>query len=1049
MSFQGDVGGIGLADLLQSLARGRDGVLSLLDKRGLQATLGFQDGQLHYLPEPDEDPEIWRARARSAWVKDPDTRIDSLRMTEIARAHRIENLYRLLDSSSVHFRFAPGPLPERSTGAAISQGETGMERDGPRRDAIYVQSVPVEAMLLEYARLKDELQSSGVEWPEVEDAVLVGLDSNTPSKSLERFWEQCDGSSTVGEIADRLALPLRQVQITAVSELQRGAARLAAHEELLSMVQYETGAGHVGRAAARLRAWVLCAPYGPMPTTEAEILRGEWEAARLQPVLRELATPVLRVVLRRFDCALGNPQFALEHWDEFARVRRDDRICQTRLVHLQAIASADPNVPAIRDLLAMSRTFLEGKRRFAAAALLRIAAARAPESTNVCLELATQMLAAGIGLEAGPWILEAANTLLEEGNAEKALPALKEYVALDPGNREARRLLGRARTNVVQKTLVKRNSLVAIAVLVAVSVGAVVQYRSQAEFDQKLEAVQARLDDPREALRILDAMFPGEAAARVGELRKTLVEKRRIADQAGRTAWMDRYREAQLECTLGDPVLGLKRTLEMPPPPELGPEEERLPLLSDLFNGLTARIETAFASLAPKIDESPEQQNSEARIVQLLTELREVVRDVQTKPEIAELVKRFDAFQARLDVRIETRRSERTARLKKENLAQQDMLIGAARAHASAGDYERALEHYRELLAKDETGKLAPLLQREIELVRKKGQAVSRAIELAREGQHTEAHELLVGTLKDEAATRPLPWKVESIPAGARAKLPDGSERVTPFTLQTVWDEPVELTLELAGTEPSRIQVLHPSDQLVKLSRIADRAWKRGGRIEALPISVGDDHIVCDRDGHLARLSKGSATVWSHDLQSLGGISHAPVFLPELPGHLLVSTEDGEAWIVDVATGTLEGPWNYGKPPVRGPEVTGTGVRVSYRDGATFEWTNRLKPEQVADAATAPPQEELTSSQPESHAGMSVLRRRSSSASVLESPWSPLAVEVEDGLYTVFDTTTHKPLFLARREGDWTYVAWEAPSARASNGRLWISDGRGLRSFAP
>ena len=52
MSFQGDVGGIGLADLLQSLARGREGVLSLLGKDGVCSTLGIQNGLLHLLPEP-------------------------------------------------------------------------------------------------------------------------------------------------------------------------------------------------------------------------------------------------------------------------------------------------------------------------------------------------------------------------------------------------------------------------------------------------------------------------------------------------------------------------------------------------------------------------------------------------------------------------------------------------------------------------------------------------------------------------------------------------------------------------------------------------------------------------------------------------------------------------------------------------------------------------------------------------------------------------------------------------------------------------------------
>ena len=336
MSFQGDVGGIGLADLLQSLARGRDGVLSLLGKHGMKATIGFHDGQLQLLPDPEEDPEIWRHRVRSAWVKDDEFRVDSLRMAEIARAQRLEMLYCLLDSEGVHFRFAPGALPARPTEGALSAGESGLQREGTRRDAVFVPGMSVEGLLLEYARLKDEAQSAGVEWPESEDAVLVAFQQQQPTKEPSRFFSECDGSSSLSEIADRLGTPLRQVRITAVTELNRGNARLASHEELVTMAQHETTAGYHGRAAARLRAWLLCAPFGPMPTVEGQVFQTEWEAGRLQPVLRELTTPQLRTFLRRLDCAVGNPLIALDHWNEIARIRRDDRITQVRLVHLQA-----------------------------------------------------------------------------------------------------------------------------------------------------------------------------------------------------------------------------------------------------------------------------------------------------------------------------------------------------------------------------------------------------------------------------------------------------------------------------------------------------------------------------------------------------------------------------------------------------------------------------------------------------------------------------------------------------------------------------------------
>jgi hypothetical protein len=36
-----------------------------------------------------------------------------------------------------------------------------------------------------------------------------------------------------------------------------------------------------------------------------------------------------------------------------------------------------------------------------------------------------------------------------------------------------------------------------------------------------------------------------------------------------------------------------------------------------------------------------------------------------------------------------------------------------------------------------------------------------------------------------------------------------------------------------------------------------------------------------------------------------------------------------------------------------------------------------------------------------------------------------------------------------RRAGDWSLLAWEAPSARLPDGRLWVGDGAGLRAFLP
>jgi tetratricopeptide (TPR) repeat protein len=1049
MSFQGDVGGIGLADLLQSLARGREGVLSLIGKDGAKSTLGVQGGLLHLLPDPDEDPEVWRTCARQSWVKDPDFRIDSLRMVEIAKAHRIETLYRMLDSDGVHFRFAHGPLPERPSESALSPSESGEERKGPRRDAVYLPGMPVEGVLLEYARLKDEAQSAGGIRSLSPDVVLIVLDGASVPRELNRMYAEIDGTSSVSEIADRLGWPLRQMLINSITELRRGSLRAATWEELLILSQRELSRGSNDRASARLRAWCDSAPFGPLSTVDAEIFQSEWDQGRLQPVLRALPARTARTLLRRLDGALGVPLAALDHWGQLAHAREDDRIAQVRLVHMQVIASADPNVPSVRDLLAMSRAFFEDKRRFAAAAVLRIAATKAPETASVRLEIGTGLIQAGLPAEGGPWILEAVTSLFEAGHYEKALPPLKALVESDPSNREARRLLGRARAHGLQRTLVKKNSLVTIAVIVALSIGAVVQFRSQRQFDNKLEAVKSRMDDPREALRILDIEFPGDESNRVRDLRATLVEKNKVLDATVRTSWTDQYREAQVECTIGDPLLGLRRALEMPPPPELSPDEDPLPLASDLFNGLAARIETQLKDLGSKVEDTPAQVRAESKVRTLIDELRVPLAE----PGLPTVAKEFDArlheFAARIDERQERRATERAKALEQDKLSHQDVLLAAARAHAQAGDYSRARASYKRLVDDDPTGKLAVLLAKEIQTIEAKSQALGRAREQALAGQHAAARKTLAGSVENPDEYL-LPWKVSSFPARARARLPDGTERVTPFVLESTFGERVRMTLELEGHEPIVLEVDKPGDRFLWFSRLPERAWPAPGRVEALPVSLAEDHFVCDRTGRIARLSKGSNVVWHHELQSLGGIARAPAFLPKLPGNLLLLTEDGDAFVVSGSDGTIEGPYSVGSPPVEGPVSTEEGVRARFRDGSVLEWKTRLKPETITGEVSPSEQEHGDDGAVAgTSAGLAVLRRRTSSATSLESPWTELNLEIGAEVYSVRVPGATDPLFTVRRNGDWTYVAWEAPHALIPRGRLWISDGKGLRSFTP
>jgi tetratricopeptide (TPR) repeat protein len=1053
MSFQGDVGGIGLADLLQSLARGRDGILTLNGQDGLKSTLGIQDGLLHLLPDPDEDPEFWRNRVRQSWVKDPDYRIDSLRMTEIARAQRIENVYRLLDSEGVHFRFAPGPLPERPTDSPISASEPGVARAGPRRDAVFCAGMPVEGMLLEYARLKDESLSAGVDGEMNDDLVLCVLDGAAVPEEQVRFYNECDGQSSLVEIADRLGWPIRQLRAVAFTELRRGSLRFALAPELLSLALNEIVQQQFVRASARLGAWCDASPPGPMNPGEPEAFDEEWQAGRLQGALASMPKRRVRSLLRRLDVSQANALAAVDRWQEVVRTHGDDPIARLRLMIAQLRAGADPNAPTLKELLSAARGFLEKDRILRAAAILRVAAPRVPEATSARLEFGMCMLSAGLASEAGPWLIEASRTLLEDGLCEKAIPPLRELVQVDPKNREARRLLSRARAQAVRRTLVRKNSLVTLAVIVALSVGAFVQVRAKRDYESRMTEVTAHLSDPTEALRLLDLHFPGDKSPAVASLRNSILERKRGEDTALRTAWTDRYREAQLECTLGDPLLGLQRAFDLPAHPAEDDEQGTWPLVSDLFNGLAARLENNLREIGSEVNDSQQQLHGEERQQKLIADLSALAAKHTDDSGAKDLLRRLQDFEKRLHDRQEARAQARAEHTKQDSLAQQDLLLAAARAHAKAGDYPHAIAKYQQLIASDPTGKLKDLLAKEIRAADDKNSALIQARKLCTEGKHTEAKKLLEERLDSMMRMYLMPWRVETFPPGAHARLKDGSVHVTPFTVQSSFGETIEMSLDLEGYDPQTLTAEDPKDYFLYFSRTPERWWKTDGRIEALPVASGEDHIVTDRSGHLARMAKGETPVWQHKLSSLGGIARAPVFLPRRPGFLLLVTEDGEAWVIEAASGAMEGPYAMGSPPIDGPYATESGVRALFRDGRTAEWESRLKPETITNGDVDTAAGRHTGSEGDarhgSASGLAVLRRRTDGGSHLDSPWSKWSIDIEKEVYSIHLDRAKEPAFTVRRSGEWTYVAWEAPHTLIPRGRLWIADGQGLRSFQP
>lgn len=1048
MSFQGDVAGIGLAELLQSIARGRrEGVLTLTGRNGLRCNLGLQSGVLYLLPATDEDPVIWKERARQAWVHDPDVRVDAMRMSEIARAHRIENLYRLLDCEGVHFRFETGPLPEHPNELRAEDVEPGARR----MPSVHCEGIAVEFLLLEYARISDEQQRAGSAGDLSHHTVPRPLDPSNAANASPGFYRQCDGTSSLQEIADRLAWPIRQVRLVALAELAQGRLRLAAARELLVLAQRELERGYLSRAASRLSAWVQTSTPGPCDEGDALLLEAEWKAERLTALLNLMPTREARILLRRMDHALGDLRAALRHWRELQRLHRH---CPITLVHRIACehrCEEEEDTPSVRELLEVARGLREAKHPRRAAALLRIAADQVPATITAQLELGMGMLAADLANEAKPWILGAAATLIEEGVYDKAIPPLRALMATLPNTREARALLTRARNLAMRRQLIRKHSVVALAILLSLSLGAYVQVRMDRSTERKLTEIANLISRPHEAVVLLDEYFPGDDTPRVRALREAIGERARQGEEGLRSVWYARYSDAQLECTLGDPLLGLRRAMDLPAPPVLLTLEEPWPLVADLFNGLAARLENTVRDLGPPAIDASEQLHREQRLVEVITLQKETLTSHATRHDVGEYRSRLETLAAELERRARERTAMIAERDRLDRLNNQDMLLAAARSHAAAGDDERALEVYRRLSESDPSGKLGSLFAPEIAKVEARHALVSRARALAAEGKHVEA----LAALGDEVQSPrkvSLPWRLVVHPAGAEVRFPDGTLRHSPLVLDSPIGETLVLRLSSPGTQAQELIVDQPRDREVWLARAPERAWRASGRVECLPVGVGRDHVVGDRGGKLARIGEGGEALWEQRLGTLGGVARAPVFLPRKPGVLLVLTEDGEAWMVDAKSGTVEGPHALGAHPIAGPLVTQGGVVARLADGRLVRWEQGLQPSEAGSRSDEGALLEALGEEQARHGspvGLEVLRRSVGGSSALDSPWNSARVVLDAEVYRVVDRTSGRDSFYVHRQGEWNYLAWEAPHAQLPTGRLWISDGAGLRAFVP
>ena len=1037
MSFQGDVRGIGLAELLQGLARGRkEGVLTLTARGSARCTLGLAGGKLHLLPAPDEDPEAWRQRARNAWASQPEFHIDEGRVSVIARAQRTENLYALLDGEGVHFRFNPGKLP--------SAEET---IEGSEAAPVYCEGTAVETLLLEYARIADEIgRSMGAE-SIAQDSIPCVLDT-TLAGGNAHLLGQIDGNSTLIELSDRLGWPIRQTQLQVCYELQRGTLRLALAEEVLSLALYELGQNNFARAARRLEAWSQSSPPGPLSTQDGQALASEWTANRLPLSLRLMPSKSVRRLMRRLDAVLGDPSAAAAHWEEVAKKDRRDLISRLHWLACQFRASTEDVRPDAREFLELARELKESGNEMRAEPALVMAAHCQPRSLAAQLDVGLGLVSVRRASEASPWILGAASELLRRDAADRALQPLRVLIEADPNNREARRLWTLARRSSTRVRKLRRHLLLAASVTAILGLGAFVKVRVDRRQQEKVDTVLESIDNPIVAMQLLESNFPDSDSAQVSELRDLILARQREQEMARRADWNDLFRDAQNECTKGDPFLALQKIIDLPDPPRLVLVQDAFPERSSLFGAIVEHMLSELDALGMPIEGSIEQTRVEDEFEDQARALEKVAAEMKQVDEVKQFRLRLTEVTDRVAERRNTREERMRAQVDLEISTTQNRLLVEAERHAAAGDFQRSLARYEDLLETDPDGRIARVLAEPIEQVRAMDNAVNEARRLASDGRHEAAAAMMREHLPNPERFF-LPWRVESFPAGAQVQMVDGPLYRTPFEIESTLGERSVMRFSIEGHDEFELTLDGPRDVFVWLSRTPERNWQTEGRVDALPVAIEDDHILVDRRGKVVRVGAGGDVVWSSTIGSLSGVARSPVPMPSRPGHLLMATEDGQAWILDQDKGSLEGPWDLKSRPTAGPYPVQDTISVRLANGDLATFHTRLKPNIESAAQSA---DRVSYDERYRHgvdAGMSVARRGSDLSDRLSSPWTEWVCQVGEEVFRVFETSDPGGGFAVHRQGEWVYLAWEAPHADLPGGRLWLSDGAGLRAIVP
>jgi outer membrane protein assembly factor BamB/tetratricopeptide (TPR) repeat protein len=792
----------------------------------------------------------------------------------------------------------------------------------------------VNGVLLEVARRSDEWQRVMTAVGSLDEIVLatcspdeIPADADADTRAL---LEAADGRCSIRDLADLSLIGLFDCGILVRELLEDGWLRKLSSAEMLDAVEAIVEAGEPRRAAIAVRAVLARGEDHDLETTKriGGLMARCGEQRRAADVLLQAAR------------ATPDPEESLE----LARSARSvDRLSPDVLAFLCGILRRDEDsdreelVGVLTDLT----DALADRGEYEEARIVVDELEQVSADLQLCRPRRARILAKlGSTAEAVEALLGLVEVYKERGDRERTAATYEQILKIDYRRKDVARALKGLHAN----KLARRGKVaVTAAVVVAVGLAGLVQYRSWSAEQQLLETLTAVQDALRrddlptaqaltqqastvfgdaegvqalgEAIRRFEQARDQTATRKVGAIRERIKTEAREMFRTGRAA----------------EALASVRELK-----ELGVGENDLhATLRDAITPLRVELDALRQTLpatvptAPTLSQSPLEQKvildalevstatpSHAAVV-ALNELREdaALRDALGGKDHAALIATVDELAA-VYARLRELRGAYSDRLDRRSVALElTPLFHEAREHEKQHRFQAALDAYRTLLRNHpEDDDLRAQFEERVE----RFSTILRFLEIVDEATADGDFATAQGQLRAlkrqfpdlpfDAIAR-LPLRIRTTPSGARVLVDGRPVGTAPVLTSYRPADETRIRVELEGFQPEETVLTGDEVGAVRslLARVPRWSARRDTTVDRAPTPDAAGHLyLVDRAGTIAKLrTRDGAVLWSHPTGDLSGlltgvveVDHDRVVCGSIDGPLrcLRTTDGSEIW---------------------------------------------------------------------------------------------------------------------------------------------------------